>query len=138
MLECGSRTAASLHTRRLGTLNPGYRNEFHAGFQQAVGKRIVVSGEYLWKYTHKRFRLQRARQHSDHLPHRLAQLKDPGYAGNIEIPKYHGFSGYFVASSVAARFFPPQVAGAGATVAPPGCPFRIDTTKSQSNLAHSI
>ena len=39
---------------------PGFRNEFHAGFQQGIGKRVVVSGEYIWKYTHHYF------------PHRLA------------------------------------------------------------------
>ena len=38
-----------------GTLQPGYRNEFHAGFQQAFGKRVIVSGEYIWKYTHNAF-----------------------------------------------------------------------------------
>ena len=34
-----------------GTLAPGFRNEFHAGFQQAFGKWVVFSGEYIWKYT---------------------------------------------------------------------------------------
>ena len=38
-----------------GTLAPGYRNEFHAGLQQALGKWAVVSGEYIWKYTHNAF-----------------------------------------------------------------------------------
>src|SRR5208282_900188 len=27
-------------------LTPGYRNEFHAGLQQAIGKYFVLSGEY--------------------------------------------------------------------------------------------
>src|SRR6202521_4827824 len=31
---------------------PGQRNEFHAGFQQAFGKYLVVDADYLWKYTH--------------------------------------------------------------------------------------
>ena len=38
-----------------GTLQPGFRNEFHAGLQQAFGKNFVVSGEYIWKYTHNAF-----------------------------------------------------------------------------------
>ena len=33
-------------------LQPGYRNEFHAGLQQAFGRYAVVSGDYIWKYTH--------------------------------------------------------------------------------------
>ena len=38
-----------------GTLQPGFRNEFHAGLQQAFGKNLVFSGEYIWKYTHNAF-----------------------------------------------------------------------------------
>ena len=38
-----------------GTLQPGFRNEFHAGFQQAAGKFFVFSGDYIWKYTHNAF-----------------------------------------------------------------------------------
>ncbi len=33
-------------------LAPGWRNEFHAGIQQAFGRYVVFSGEYIWKYTH--------------------------------------------------------------------------------------
>ena len=34
---------------------PGWRNEFHAGLQQAFGKYLVFSGEYVWKYTHNAY-----------------------------------------------------------------------------------
>ena len=33
-------------------LSPGWRNEFHAGIQQAFGRYLVFSGDYIWKYTH--------------------------------------------------------------------------------------
>ena len=36
-------------------LAPGWRNEFHAGLQQAVGKHLVVDAEYIWKYTHRAY-----------------------------------------------------------------------------------
>src|SRR6185437_6003688 len=38
-----------------GILQPGYRNEFHTSIQQAFGKNLVFSGEYIWKYTHNAF-----------------------------------------------------------------------------------
>ncbi|WP_433983388.1 TonB-dependent receptor plug domain-containing protein [Tunturiibacter empetritectus] len=38
-----------------GNLQPGFRNEFHAGLQQAFGKNLVISGDYIWKYTHNAF-----------------------------------------------------------------------------------
>ena len=36
----------------LGAIQPGWRNEFHSGLQQAFGSHFVVDGEYIWKYTH--------------------------------------------------------------------------------------
>jgi hypothetical protein len=119
-----------------GILHPGYRNEFHAGFQQALGKRIVVSGEYIWKYTHNAFDFSVLGNTPITFPIDWHNSKIPGYAGNIEIPKFHGFSAYLVTSSVAARFFPPQVAGAGATVGATGLPFRIDHDEKFNQTSH--
>jgi len=45
-------------------------------------------------------------------------------------------SAYVVASSVSARFFPPQVAGAGATVGHSGLPFRIDHDEKFNQTTH--
>ena len=49
---------------------------------------------------------------------------------------YHNFSAYFVASSVAARFFPPQSAGAGAAPQTGGAPFRIDHDEKFNQTTH--
>src|SRR5437870_4071332 len=35
--------------------SPGWRNEFHVGLQQAAGRYLVFSGEYIWKYTHNAY-----------------------------------------------------------------------------------
>jgi len=126
-----------------GTLQPGFRNEFHAGLQQAFGKRVVVSGEYIWKYTHNAFDFSVLGNTPITFPIDWHNSKIPGYALHVEVPQYHNVSAYVVMSSVAARFFPPQVAGAGATVGQTGLPFRIDhderfnqTTHLQYTLAH--
>ena len=55
-----------------GTLAPGYRNEFHAGLQQAFGKWAVFSGEYIWKYTHNAFDFGVLGNTPIYFPHRLA------------------------------------------------------------------
>jgi len=44
----------------------------------------------------------------------MAQRQDSGYAGRVSVPNLHGFSAQMVFSSVAARFFQPQIGGAGA------------------------
>jgi hypothetical protein len=119
-----------------GILNPGYRNEFHAGIQQAFGKRIVISGEYIWKYTHNAFDFSVLGNTPITFPIDWHNSKIPGYAANVEIPAYHNFSAYLITSSVAARFFPPQVAGAGATVGSSGLPFRIDHDEKFNQNSH--
>jgi len=119
-----------------GTLQPGFRNEFHAGFQQAAGKHVVVSGEYIWKYTHNAFDFSVLGNTPITFPIDWHNSKIPGYALNVEVPEYHHFTAYFVASSVAARFFGPQVAGAGATVGQTGLPFRIDHDEKFNETTH--
>ena len=119
-----------------GILQPGFRNEFHAGLQQAFGKRLVFSGEYIWKYTHNAFDFSVLGNTPITFPIDWHNSKIPGYALRADVPQIHGFSAYLVASSVAARFFPPQVAGAGATVGKAGLPFRIDHDEKFNQTTH--
>jgi hypothetical protein len=119
-----------------GTLQPGFRNEFHAGLQQAFGKRVVFSGEYIWKYTHNAFDFSVLGNTPITFPIDWHNSKIPGYALHLDVPEYHHVSAYVVASSVAARFFPPQVAGAGATVGATGLPFRIDHDEKFNQETH--
>jgi Carboxypeptidase regulatory-like domain/TonB-dependent Receptor Plug Domain len=119
-----------------GTLQPGYRNEFHASLQQALGKNVVVGGEYIWKYTHNAFDFSVLGNTPITFPIDWHNSKIPGYAIHAEVPGYHGFSAYVVMSSVAARFFPPQSAGAGATVGASGLPFRIDHDEKYNETTH--
>jgi hypothetical protein len=126
----------SCSTGVANTLNPGYRNEFHAGLQQALGPQIVFSGEYIWKYTHNAFDFSVLGNTPITFPIDWHNSKIPGYALHVDVPHYHGFSAYSVMSSVAARFYPPQVAGAGATVGQSGYPFRIDHDERFNQTTH--
>jgi hypothetical protein len=119
-----------------GTLDPGFRNEFHASLQQGLGKNVVVSGEYIWKYTHNAFDFSILGNTPITFPIDWHNSKIPGYALHVEVPSFHNFSAYAVMSSVAARFFPPQVAGAGATVGQTGLPFRIDHDEKFNQTTH--
>ena len=119
-----------------GTLDPGFRNEFHASLQQAFGKKVVVSGEYIWKYTHNAFDFSVLGNTPITFPIDWHNSKIPGYALHVEVPEFHNISAYAVMSSVAARFYPPQVAGAGATVGQTGLPFRIDHDEKFNQTTH--
>ena len=119
-----------------GTLEPGFRNEFHAGFQQAFGKNFVFSGDYIWKYTHNAFDFSVLGNTPITFPIDWHNSKIPGFALRADVPNFHNLSAFVVMSSVSARFFPPQVAGAGATVGQTGYPFRIDHDERFNETTH--
>jgi hypothetical protein len=111
-------------------LSPGWRNEFHAGLQQAFGKYFVLDGEYIWKYTHKAYDFSILGDSPITFPIEWSSSKIPGFTVRGTMPNLHGLSAYVVLSHVSARFFEPQVSGIGATPLcslSTGCEvFRID------------
>ncbi len=120
-----------------GTMQPGFRNEFHAGLQQAFGRYLVFSGDYIWKYTHNAFDFSVLGNTPITFPIDWHNSKIPGFALRVDVPNFHNFSAFVVMSSVAARFFPPQAAGAGATVAQGSLyPFRIDHDERYNQTTH--
>jgi hypothetical protein len=120
-----------------GALSPGFRNEFHAGLEQAFGKYLVFSGEWITKYTHNGYDFSVLGNTPITFPIEWHNSKIPGYAGRVSVPEIHGFSALMVFSSVAARFFQPQIGGAGATVSTAaGLPFRIDHDEKFNQTTH--
>ena len=117
-------------------VSPGWRNEFHAGIQQAFGKYLVFSGEYIWKYTHNGYDFSILGNTPIFFPVAWHNSKIPGFAGRVSVPNIHGFSALMVFSSVAARFFLPQLSGAGATPSAPGGVFRIDHDEKFNQTTH--
>ena len=118
-------------------LSPGWRNEFHAGLQQAFGRYLVVSGDYIWKYTHNGYDFSILGNTPIFFPVEWQSSKIPGWAMRASVPNLHGFSALVVMSSVAARFFPPQAGGLGVTVGQSGLPFRIDHDEKFNLTAHT-
>jgi hypothetical protein len=114
---------------------PGWRNEFHAGLQQAFGKYLVFSGEYVWKYTHNAYDFGVFGATPLTFPIEWHNSKIPGVAGRVSVPNFHGFTALFVFSSVQARFFTPQIGGAGAVPSSIGA-FRIDHDEKFNETTH--
>jgi hypothetical protein len=117
-------------------LSPGWRNEFHVGIQQAAGRYLVFSGEYIWKYTHNAYDFSILGATPITFPIDWHNSKIPGFAGRVSVPNFHGFSALMVFSSVAARFFLPQLGGAGAVPSAPGGVFRIDHDEKFNQTTH--
>jgi len=116
-------------------LSPGWRNEFHAGLEQAFGRHFVVDGEYIWKYTHKAYDFSVLGNSPITFPIEWDRSKIPGFAMRASVPAWRGLSAFVVMSHVAARFFEPQVSGIGAT--PSGSEvFRIDHDENFNETTH--
>jgi len=127
---------ASCSSPNVPPLSPGKRNEFHAGLEQAFGKYLVIDGEYIWKYTTRAFDFSVLDNTPVTYPIEWASSKIPGYAIRASVPNFHGLTAFVVMSSVAARFFGPQISGVGATPGGGGGVFRIDHDEKFNQTTH--
>ncbi len=137
---CNSAVIAALIPCVNAPMQPGYRNEFHAGFQQALGHFAVFSGDYVWKYTHTAFDFSVLGATPITFPIGWYSSKIPGFDGRLSVPDFHGLSALVVFSSVAARFYTPQTSGLGVVpeTSGPGehTPFRIDHDERFNQTTH--
>jgi hypothetical protein len=119
-------------------LSPSTRNEYHVGIQQAFGRYAVVDAEYIWKYTDRAYDFSVFGNTPIFYPIEWAKSKIPGYAVRASVPNFHGLTAFTVFSSVAARFFGPQVSGIGTTPSSLGdtAVFRIDHDEVFNQTTH--
>lgn len=118
--------------------NSGFRNEFHAGISQSIGRHLVLSGEYITKYTHNAYDFSVLGATPITFPIEWKNSKIPGYAATATLTEVKGLTVRVNMSSVTARFFNPQIGGIGATVATAGVnyPFRIDHDERFNQSTH--
>jgi len=118
-------------------ISPGFRNQFNAGFQQAIGKYILVDADYFWKYTHNAFDFSTLLNTTITFPIAWHNSKLDGVTGRVSTTNLKGFQAYWTFGHTRARYFPPEDGG----LIPQGTPlgngvFRIDHDQAfQSNLS---
>ncbi len=119
-------------------LRPGVRNEYHVGLQQAFGRFFVVDAEYIWKYSDLAYDFSVLGNTPITYPIEWSKSKIPGFALRGSMPNFHGLTAFVVMSSVAARFFEPQVSGIGATPTSiaGNSVFRIDHDERYNETTH--
>jgi hypothetical protein len=118
-----------------GPIRSGQRNEFHAGFQQAFGRHLVVDGDYLWKYTHNAFDFGVLFNTPITFPIAWHNSKISGFSIRARVPDFHGLTAFVVLSGVNSRFFNPQVGGLGTDFTTQGA-FRIDHDQKFQQTTH--
>ncbi|MDR3744899.1 MAG: TonB-dependent receptor [Acidobacteriaceae bacterium] len=139
---CNSAVIAALIPCTNAPNRPGFRNDFHAGFQQELSRHVVLSADYVWKFTHNAYDFSVLGATPITFPIGWHNSKIPGVEGRLDIPTTHNFSAQVVFSSVAARFFTPQISGLGITPASSGTiaaatPFRIDHDEKFNQTTHA-
>jgi hypothetical protein len=118
-----------------GPVPAGQRNDFHAGFEQAFGKHLVIDADYMWKYTHNAYDFSVLFNTPITYPIAWQRSKINGPSVRVSFPNYHGLSAFFTTSNVAARFFNPQVGGLGTDLTTIGA-FRIDHDQKFQETTH--
>jgi hypothetical protein len=114
-------------------LEPGRRNQYNAGFQQGLGRWIVVDADYFWKYTHNAYDFSTLLNTTITFPIAWQQSKVDGVSARVSTVDLHGFVAYATLGHNRARYFPPEDGGLLAPN-PPGV-FRIDHDQAfQSTL----
>lgn len=139
---CDSPVIAALIPCVSAPTRPGFRNEFHAGFQQALSRYAVLSADYVWKYTHNAFDFAVLGATPITFPIGWSSSKIPGFDGRLDVPPIHNFTAQVVFSSVSARFFTPQTSGLGTVPTPSSqtvahVPFRIDHDERFNQTTHA-
>jgi Carboxypeptidase regulatory-like domain/TonB-dependent Receptor Plug Domain len=92
-------------------LVPGRRNQFNAGLEQAIGRHIVVSAGYFWKYTHDDFDFDTLFSSPITFPIQWRKSKIDGASVRVNMTDWHGFTAYSVLGHARSRFFGPEVGG---------------------------
>ena len=108
-------------------LQPGNRNQFNGGLEQAVGKYFVIDVDYFWKYTHNAYDFNTLGATTITFPIVWHNSKLDGVTGRVSTTDLHGFQAYWTFGHTRARYFPPEDGGLISQGAPLAAGvFRID------------
>ncbi|MBZ5582392.1 MAG: carboxypeptidase regulatory-like domain-containing protein [Acidobacteriia bacterium] len=108
-------------------ISPGFRNQFNAGLQQALGRWLLIDADYFWKYTHNAYDFSTLLNTTITFPIAWHNSKIDGVTGRVSTTNLRGFQAYWTFGHTRARYFPPETGG----LVPQGAPltsgvFRID------------
>ncbi|HTY64100.1 MAG TPA: TonB-dependent receptor [Acidobacteriota bacterium] len=115
---------------------PGRRNLFNAGFEQALGKYVVVTADYFWKYTKPDYDFGVLFSTPLTFPIQWTKSKIDGLSARVSVPNFHGLSLVTVMGTARSRFFPPGVGGLVFNSDVGGGVFRIDHDQAFQQSTH--
>jgi len=92
-------------------LAPGNRNQFNTGFEQAIGRFLVIDADYFWKYTHNAYDFSTLGATTITFPIVWHNSKLDGVTGRVSTTNMKGFQAYWTFGHTRARYFPPEDGG---------------------------
>jgi hypothetical protein len=92
-------------------LDSGRRNQFNAGLQQAIGRWVAVSADYMWKYTRNAYDFDLLFNTPLTFPISWHKSKIDGVAARVNLTQFHGFTAYSVMGHTRSRYFGPENGG---------------------------
>ena len=107
-------------------LKPGQRTQFNTGFQQAIGKYVIIDLDYFNKRTTNAYDFNVLFNTSVTFPISWQMSKLDGASVRVNLANYHGLTAFMVAGHTRARFFPPESGGLFFNSDLPSGVFRID------------
>jgi len=120
--------AANVFGAEIVALQPGARNQYNAGLEQAFGRWLVASADYFWKYTNNAYDFGVLFNTPIAFPIAWNKSKVDGVAVRIGTPTLRGFQWTTTMGHTRARYFPAETGGLvfNGDVGEGGSVFRID------------
>ena len=117
-------------------LKPGRRNQFNVGFQQGLGRYLVLDVDYFWKFTQNAYDFGAVLNTPIAFPISWDKSKIDGVSVRLNLANYRGFSAFFAAGHTRARYFPPETGGLFFNSDLPEGVFRIDHDQVFQQTTH--
>jgi hypothetical protein len=92
-------------------LKPGMRNQFNVGFEQPLGRYVVVDAGYFWKFTDTAYDFDVLFNTPISFPISWRKSKLDGVSGRVSTATIKGFQAYLTFGHTRARFFGPETGG---------------------------
>ena len=108
-------------------IQPGRRNQFNVGLQQAIGRYLLIDVDYFWKYTHSAYDFSTLLNTTITFPISWHNSKLDGVTGRVSTTNLRGFQAYWTFGHTRSRYFFPEAGGLITQGTPlDGSVFRID------------
>lgn len=122
----GGGLAENVFGSQSAAIQPGRRNQFNTGFQQGLGKWVIIDADYFWKFTHNAYDFSVLFLTPITFPIAWRESKLDGVTARVSSIDIHGFQAYVTMGHTRARYFPPESGGLIPLGGFSGSVFRID------------